>query len=681
MRPLKIAKVATSDLSLAVLLRDQIKRLQEEGYEVVAICSPGPWIEPIRKEGIPVETVKMSREINLFQDMRSLFALYRCFRKYQFDVVHSHTPKAGILAPIAAKLAQVPTVVHTVHGFLCHDKTPYLKRSIFWFFEKITALFSDALLSQSREDMRRAVEWKICDSKKIHYLGNGIDPSFFNPNGETSGLKEKLGFGQNDRIIGTVGRLVYEKGYREFFEAAGKLVKKYPDLKFVMIGPQEPDQKDSITLGSDVLNHKDVYRFLGWQKDLRPWYSVFDIFVLPSHREGIPRACMEAAAMKCPVVTTDIRGCREVVLEGVNGLLVEPRNSDAVADAIERLLLNEPLRRQMGEMGRRHVMENFTTELVLERLTNFYSQLKSRGFAGPNLLTIDLEDWHQLAHKRMGSGWPLPSARVFRQTDGVLDLLREQKTKATFFVLGILAEKFPQWVKQIASEGHEIASHGYAHDIAFRLTREAFRRDAQKSKKLLEDITGQKILGFRAAEFSIVSRNLWALEVLAEEGFSYDSSIFPVLSRRYGIPDFALPIQKMNLSNGLSITEFPLAVFSVGKWRIPYAGGGYFRLWPLGFTQFALKQMNSKQVPATFYFHPYEFDPEDLRMGPFERASLRQRLRSAVFTFHQNLGRKAVGSKLRRLLSENRFTTCRDFIEKAGNERNRIFQSTHLLSK
>ena len=195
MKPIKIAKVATSDMSIALLLLGQIKRLQEMGYEVTAVCSPGPWVEEIKKKGIKVETVTMSREINLFQDIKSLFALYQCFRKHRFDVVHTHTPKAGLLGPIAAKLAKVPTVIHTVHGFLCHDKTPRMQRYVFWLFEKITALFSDYLLLQSREDIRRAVEWRICHSKKLHYLGNGIDPSFFSPDlFEKSRIKDKLGF-------------------------------------------------------------------------------------------------------------------------------------------------------------------------------------------------------------------------------------------------------------------------------------------------------------------------------------------------------------------------------------------------------------------------------------------------------------------------------------------------------
>ena len=375
MKPVKIAKVATTDISIAILLLDQIKKLQAMGYEVVAVCAPGPWVERIKREGIFVETVPMAREIDLWQDLKSLVLFYQCFRKHRFDVVHTHTPKAGLLGPLAAKWAKVPTIVHTVHGFLCHDRTPCLQRLVFWLFEKITASFSHYLLSQSQEDVERAVEWKLCGPKKISYLGNGIDTAFFSP-GEKAALRKQLGFGEKDIIIGTVGRLVYEKGYREFFEAAGILVKKYSHLKFVLIGPKETDQKDAVTFDPETLKPKEAYRFLGWQEDLRPWYSAFDIFVLTSHREGIPRACMEAAAMQCPIVATNIRGCREVVLQDVNGLLVEPRNGAAVAEALERLVLDEPLRREMGKKGRKHILEHFKRDFVLERLAAFYSERK-----------------------------------------------------------------------------------------------------------------------------------------------------------------------------------------------------------------------------------------------------------------------------------------------------------------
>ena len=167
MTRLKIAQVATADISISFLLKDQIQALQREGHEVVAVCAPGPQVEEIRKQGIPVRTVPMEREISLFKDLRSLLQLFRCFRCERFDVVHTHTPKAGLLGPIAARMAGVPIVVHTIHGLLYHDALPLWKSLLFWIPEKTTALFSDHLLSQSREDITVAIRTWLCPRSKI----------------------------------------------------------------------------------------------------------------------------------------------------------------------------------------------------------------------------------------------------------------------------------------------------------------------------------------------------------------------------------------------------------------------------------------------------------------------------------------------------------------------------------
>ena len=178
---LKIAQVATADISISFLLKDHIQALQRAGHEVVAVCAPGDQVAEIRKQGIPVRTVPMEREISLFRDLRSLLQLFRCFRSERFDVVHTHTPKAGLLGPIAAKMAGVPIVVHTIHGLLYHDALPLWKWLFFWIPEKTTALFSDYLLSQSREDVSVAIRTWLCRKSKILYLGNGIDVSRFSP--------------------------------------------------------------------------------------------------------------------------------------------------------------------------------------------------------------------------------------------------------------------------------------------------------------------------------------------------------------------------------------------------------------------------------------------------------------------------------------------------------------------
>ena len=166
---LSIAQVATSDLSVRLLLSDQIKALEADGHRVVAVCAPGPWVESVRRAGISVETVAMEREIAPLRDFRSTAALARLFRQQKFNVVHTHTPKAGLIGPLAARLAGIPQVVHTVHGLLFHDQMTRLSKTIFWIPEKFTATLCNRLLSQSREDMERAVRSRLCSRRK-HFL-------------------------------------------------------------------------------------------------------------------------------------------------------------------------------------------------------------------------------------------------------------------------------------------------------------------------------------------------------------------------------------------------------------------------------------------------------------------------------------------------------------------------------
>jgi glycosyltransferase involved in cell wall biosynthesis len=377
---LRIAQVATTDVSVRLLLLDQIQALEADGHQVVAVCAPGPWVESVRSAGVEVETVPMEREIAPLQDARSTTALVHCFRKHKFDVVHTHTPKAGLIGPFAARLAGVPHVVHTIHGLLFHDRMSRLRQSFFWIPEKITATFCGRLLSQSREDMKRAVESRLCSPEKIVYLGNGIDVARFAPQA-TFDRRDKLrevDLQVHDFVVGSVGRLVKEKGFLDLFAAAEMLTGRHERIKFMVIGPREKDQNDALDDGyMEDLQRRGVVRFVNWSDDIRSWYRAMDVFVLPSYREGIPRACMEAAAMMRPVVASDIRGCREVVLDGDTGFLVPPGNVQQMVGAIERLHDDRNLAARMGERARDHIVKNFNNKDVCRRLCEFYAQLGS----------------------------------------------------------------------------------------------------------------------------------------------------------------------------------------------------------------------------------------------------------------------------------------------------------------
>lgn len=281
-----------------------------------------------------------------------------------------------------------------------------------------------------------------------------------------------------------------------------------------------------------------------------------------------------------------------------------------------------------------------------------------------NLLTIDLEDWHQLAYRRLTGATAPPQTHVFRQMDLLLGLLDRHQVHATFFTLGSLAERAPELARRVASLGHEVASHGYSHLLVHRLNREQFAEDTRRSKQLLEDIVGKPIRGYRAAEFSIRADSLWALEVLAELGFEYDSSIFPIRHRRYGIPDFDPRAAEYVLPNSLSIKEVPPATVSWGRFRVPVAGGGGFRITPKWLLNCAVKKLNGSGKPLVTYFHPYEFDSQGLDVFVSGRPLLlKHRLRGRQWNFHQNLGRHTMASKLDSLLQHYSFTTIADFLQ------------------
>ncbi|VAW34687.1 FIG004655: Polysaccharide deacetylase [hydrothermal vent metagenome] len=232
-----------------------------------------------------------------------------------------------------------------------------------------------------------------------------------------------------------------------------------------------------------------------------------------------------------------------------------------------------------------------------------------------NYLTIDVEDYFQVSAFEgiVSKGdWDSFDSRVVRNTRKILSLLDYHNVRATFFVLGWTAQKQPDLVKEISGRGHEIACHSYYHRLVYNLSPEEFHADTQQAKDILEQITGNKVDGYRAPSYSITKRSLWALDILAELGFRYDSSIFPIYHDRYGIPDaprfsYRLPGQNM--------TEYPISTALFFGKKIPIAGGGYFRLFPYWFTRMALQRINKKEgKPFVFYVHPWEIDPEQPRM-------------------------------------------------------------------
>jgi polysaccharide deacetylase family protein (PEP-CTERM system associated) len=277
----------------------------------------------------------------------------------------------------------------------------------------------------------------------------------------------------------------------------------------------------------------------------------------------------------------------------------------------------------------------------------------------PNALTVDVEDYFHvsaLAPSIARDSWDARESRVVRNTHRLLDLFGQFRVRGTFFVLGWVAERHPQLVRDIARGGHEVACHGFSHRLVYEQSPEEFREETLRSKRFLEDTIGAAVLGYRAASYSIVQRSLWALDILSEAGFAYDSSIFPVHHDRYGIPGAERNPHRMATPTGRSIVEWPLAAASVFGVRLPVAGGGYFRLLPYALSRWGLASINRRdQRPFMFYLHPWEIDPGQPRV----RASWLSRLRH-----YTNLDK--CEARLRRLLAEFEFGPARESLAQLG---------------
>ena len=230
-----------------------------------------------------------------------------------------------------------------------------------------------------------------------------------------------------------------------------------------------------------------------------------------------------------------------------------------------------------------------------------------------NAFSVDVEDYFHVSAYNVVidcNDWDSLPSRVEQNTNKMMSILDDHDTKGTFFVLGWVAERYPALVKRIAEEGHEVACHGMSHRLIYVQGRDEFKAEARDSKSLLEDITGKAVNGYRAASFSITKDSLWALDDLAELGFTYDSSVFPVRHDRYGIPGAPRHAFRVECASGGSIIELPMTTVNVLGWHMPVSGGGYFRIYPYAVTRSALRAFGRTGSPFVFYCHPWEIDPD-----------------------------------------------------------------------
>jgi glycosyltransferase involved in cell wall biosynthesis/ribosomal protein S18 acetylase RimI-like enzyme len=380
---IRIAHVATVDLTLRFLLLPQLRRLRDEGYVVHAISAPGPWVGDLESEGIThLPWPSATRSWAPRSDVRAFRELIHLFRSGRFDLVHLHTPKAGVLGRIAARVAGVPVVVNTVHGYYAMPDDPGRRRLPVVAIEAVASRFSDLELFQSEEDLAWARRAHIAPVRNSVLLGNGCDVDRFDPHkASRRNARRALGIEDEIPVVGTVGRLVEEKGCRELLEAMAGVRRSVPDAVLLVAG--EPDDAGAGGVSAADLESAGT-RFAGWRRDIEVPLAAMDVFALPSWREGVPRSAIEAASMGLPLVLTDIRGCREIVRDGVEGMLVPVRDPRALANALERLLADEPLRRKLGDDARARALERFDERRVCNTLIAGYQlSLARKGIRAP----------------------------------------------------------------------------------------------------------------------------------------------------------------------------------------------------------------------------------------------------------------------------------------------------------
>lgn len=385
--------VTTADISLELLLGPQLTAFAAAGYDVVGVSSPGPFVDQVRARGVEhVALHNATRSMNLGADIGALRELVDLFRIRRPDVVHTHNPKTGVYGRIAARIAGVPAIVNTVHGIYATPEDPWVRRMLVYTAERIAATCSDLELVQNPEDIDTLRRLRV-PAGKLRLLGNGVDLKRFKQRPEVrSQVRAELSIDDDTVVVGAVGRLVREKGYLELFEAWKRVRAAAPAAVLLVVGPHEPEKADGI--GADVIVAAEAsgVRFLGMRDDVDRLYQAFDTYVLLSYREGYPRSAMEAAACGLPVIATDIRGCRQVVVDGTTGVLVPSHDADAAATAIIALVHDADRRRSMSVAALGRAADHFDQEQVIRTsLTAYADLLIASGSTAPPPSTADTD--------------------------------------------------------------------------------------------------------------------------------------------------------------------------------------------------------------------------------------------------------------------------------------------------
>lgn len=386
----KLVRITTVPLSLKILLKGQ-HRFMSEHFDVIGVSSPGKELDEVKKdEEIDVRAIDMSRKITPLKDIKSLWSTYRFLRKEKPQIVHTHTPKAGIVGMLAAKMAGVPHRLHTVAGLPLMEVTG-VKRQVLDLVEKLTYASATQVYPNSKGLSDYIIEHKYTDKYKLKVIGNGssngIDTSFFSPEqvseDQKTLLKQQLKIKDTDFVFVFVGRLVGDKGINELIKAFSALNKQENQQrsKLLLVGPleQELDPLYPETL-NEIENNPDIVS-VGFQKDVRPYFAISDALVFPSYREGFPNVVMQAGAMELPSIVSDINGCNEIIVKNENGVIVPVKDSESLREEMEKMILDKDYYQKLKKNARPMIEDRFEQSVIWNAILSEYRKLiKEREF-------------------------------------------------------------------------------------------------------------------------------------------------------------------------------------------------------------------------------------------------------------------------------------------------------------
>ena len=383
----KLIRITTVPLSLKVLLKGQLRFMASNGFDVKGVSSEGKELREVHEnEGIAVEAITMSRKITPFQDLKSLWEMWNFLRKEKPQIVHTHTPKAGIIGMLAARLAGVPHRLHTVAGLPLMEATG-TKRKILNFVEKLTYSSATRVYPNSKGLYDFILQNNFTQSNKLKIIANGssngINTTFFSPAQvseiEMVTLREKLNIQPDDFVFVFVGRIVSDKGINELIKAFSQLQtaenNELTSIKLLLVGGLESDLDplNPETL-AEINQNKDIIS-AGFQQDVRPFFAISDALAFPSYREGFPNVVMQAGAMGLPSIVSDINGCNEIIVEGENGLIIPSKNVEKLKEKMLTLARDKNLYVKLKENSRRMIENRYEQSVVWNALLEEYEGL------------------------------------------------------------------------------------------------------------------------------------------------------------------------------------------------------------------------------------------------------------------------------------------------------------------